>query len=39
VRIEDLSPILQRLRIVKSPAEIELMRRAGTIAALAASKP
>ena len=32
----DLSPILQRLRIVKSAAEIELMRKAGELSARAA---
>src|ERR1043165_5767817 len=37
VRIEDLSPVLQRMRIVKSAAEIEVMRRAGKIAAIAAN--
>ena len=36
VEILDLSPILQRLRIVKSAAEIELMRKAGKLSAQAA---
>ncbi|HEV8606788.1 MAG TPA: aminopeptidase P N-terminal domain-containing protein [Tepidisphaeraceae bacterium] len=31
----DLSPILQRLRIIKSPAEIELMRKTGRLSAQA----
>src|SRR5207245_4445017 len=32
----DLSPILQRMRIVKSAAEIGLMRKAGKLSAMAA---
>jgi Xaa-Pro aminopeptidase len=35
VEIKDLSPILDRLRLIKSPAEIALMRRAGELTALA----
>lgn len=33
--IKDLSPVIDSLRFIKSPAEIELMRRAGRLAALA----
>ena len=33
--IRDLSPILDELRLVKSPAEMEMLRRAGRLAALA----
>jgi Xaa-Pro aminopeptidase len=33
--IRDLSPILDRFRLIKSPAEIELMRKAGHLTALA----
>ena len=33
--IKDLSPVVDSLRFIKSPAEIELMRRAGELAALA----
>lgn len=36
--IRDLSPILDRLRLVKSPAEIELLRRAGRLSALAVTE-
>jgi Xaa-Pro aminopeptidase len=32
----DLSPILQRLRIIKSDSEIQLMRKAGKLSAMAA---
>jgi len=35
VEIRDLSPVLDALRAVKSPAEIEIMRRTGHLAALA----
>ncbi len=31
----DLSPILQSMRLIKSPAEVDLMRRAGELTALA----
>src|SRR6185295_8777097 len=31
----DLSPILDELRLIKSPRELELLRRAGTLSALA----
>ena len=33
--LTDLSPILQRLRLVKSPAELAVMRRAGRLSAAA----
>jgi len=35
VEIRDLSPILDRLRLIKSPAEIEVMRKAGQLTGLA----
>ncbi|MCF7957367.1 MAG: aminopeptidase P N-terminal domain-containing protein [Phycisphaerae bacterium] len=35
LEIENLSPIIDSLRTIKSPAEIELMRRAGKLSALA----
>lgn len=35
VEVRDLSPILDELRLLKSPAEIDLMRRAGQLSALA----
>ena len=34
-RLRDLSPILDDLRLIKSPREIELLRRAGALSALA----
>lgn len=34
-RIDDLSPILDRLRVIKSPAEVRVIRRATEISALA----
>jgi Xaa-Pro aminopeptidase len=36
--IRDLSPILDRLRTIKSPAELALMRRAGRLSALAVAE-
>lgn len=33
--IRDLSPILDDLRVLKSPSEVDLMRRAGSLSALA----
>jgi Xaa-Pro aminopeptidase len=33
--VRDLSPILDELRLIKSPGEIELLRRAGALSALA----
>lgn len=33
--VRDLTPVLDRLRIIKSPAELKLMRRAGHLSALA----
>jgi len=36
--IRDLSPILDRQRMIKSPAEIRLMRRAGYLSALAVTE-
>jgi len=35
VEFQDLSPILDRMRLIKSPLEIELMRRAGRLTARA----
>jgi Xaa-Pro aminopeptidase len=34
----DVSPVLQRLRLVKSAAEVEVMRRAGRLAAVACAE-
>jgi Xaa-Pro aminopeptidase len=36
--IRDLSPILDKLRLVKSPSEVALMRRAGRLSALAVTE-
>jgi len=36
--IQDLSPIISSLRVIKSPAEIELMRLAGKLSALAVAE-
>jgi Xaa-Pro aminopeptidase len=36
--IRDLSPILDELRLIKSPREVDMMRRAGRLAALAATE-
>ncbi|GAH55097.1 unnamed protein product, partial [marine sediment metagenome] len=38
LRIHDLSPILDELRAVKSPRQIELLRRAGSLAAQAVTE-
>jgi len=38
VEIRDLCPILDRLRIVKSPREVQVMRRAGRLAAAAVTE-
>ena len=35
VEIKDLFPIIEKMRIIKSPAEIELMHKAGKVTALA----
>src|SRR4051812_26831561 len=35
-QVHDLSPILQRMRLIKSPAEIAIMRKAGQLSAQAA---
>jgi Xaa-Pro aminopeptidase len=35
LEIRNLSPIIESLRVIKSPAEIKLMRRAGKLSALA----
>ncbi len=35
IEIRDLSPILDEIRLIKSPREIELLRKAGHLAALA----
>jgi Xaa-Pro aminopeptidase len=34
-QLRDLRPILDRLRLIKDPAEIEILRRAGSISAMA----
>lgn len=36
--VQDLSPIISALRVVKSPAEINVMRRAGQLTALAVAE-